>query len=155
MKYFVVKGTFFRCTTNLKEEKNKQLARWWFQIFCYFSPRKLGKINPILTCAYFSDGDWWKTTNPEKFSSARCALGTAARRQVVCSHFCPLDFPNVRPKVSVGGTNQKKWSKFQAQILEEVMLDSCCTERWRGADFPWTEKDYSWLATSRFLPIPH
>ena len=31
-------------------------SRWWFQIFCLFSPRSDRINDPNLTCAYFSDG---------------------------------------------------------------------------------------------------
>ncbi len=38
-----------------------RLTRWWFETFL-FSPRKLGKMNPIWLSHIFQMG-WWKTTN--------------------------------------------------------------------------------------------
>ena len=52
---------------HLRNLLNRLIARW-FQMFLLFTPQNWGKMNPILTGAYFSEGVGLKTKPPPRMA---------------------------------------------------------------------------------------
>ena len=95
---------------------SKSFTKWWFQI-CFFSPRKLGKMNPFLLICFRWVGS---TTNQVRFSKNLwwCAKFINFGREVWSFR------SNKHPPRNFGATLRDFRSKFYADVGAESSTQS-------------------------------